>query len=403
MKVLLSAYACEPGKGSEPEVGLRTAIAAAERHDVWVVTRQNNVQPLEDYLTDHPLRDRIELVGFDIPGRLLRWKKRSRLADQLYYDRWQRGIGDLARDLDSRIGFDLVHHITFAAYWKRSGVASLDLPFVWGPVGGGTRVPLRMYGELGALGTLEELARRVVRPLVARSPGIRLAQRSADVVLAQNWETAALIHSKHDIDVVPNALSIQVPTEVVPELRSGMLLSVGQLIPLKAVGLAIRAFARAEGEPKQFVVVGDGPERQRLERLVADLGIEERVVFTGRLPRQEVLTLLAGAQALVHTSLHEEAGLVVAEALSYGTPVVCIDQGGPPVLLGEFAAVRSEAVPLSTPERTVTGLSRAIRDTSRVEAPTGIQTPERSFSAVLFDAYDKAMDRHRQFQAGEHR
>ena len=59
MKGLLSAYACEPGKGSEPEVGLRTVVAAAQRHDVWVITRQNNLPSLRAHLAHEPLRDRI--------------------------------------------------------------------------------------------------------------------------------------------------------------------------------------------------------------------------------------------------------------------------------------------------------------------------------------------------------
>jgi hypothetical protein len=55
MRILLSAYACEPGKGSEQEVGLRIMLAAAQRHDVWVLTRENSIPLLEEYLALHPL------------------------------------------------------------------------------------------------------------------------------------------------------------------------------------------------------------------------------------------------------------------------------------------------------------------------------------------------------------
>ena len=63
MKILLSAYACEPGKGSEQEVGLQVMLAAAQRHDVWVLTRNNSISLLEDFLAQHPLRDRVHLNG----------------------------------------------------------------------------------------------------------------------------------------------------------------------------------------------------------------------------------------------------------------------------------------------------------------------------------------------------
>jgi hypothetical protein len=63
MRILISAYACEPGKGSEQEVGLQVMLAAAQRHDIWVLTRENSISLLEDYLAQHPLRDRIRLQG----------------------------------------------------------------------------------------------------------------------------------------------------------------------------------------------------------------------------------------------------------------------------------------------------------------------------------------------------
>ena len=52
MKILISAYACEPNKGSEPEVGFRVVLAAARDHEVWVLTRKNNIEPLQRALTE---------------------------------------------------------------------------------------------------------------------------------------------------------------------------------------------------------------------------------------------------------------------------------------------------------------------------------------------------------------
>ena len=63
MRVLISAYACEPNKGSEPEVGLRVVLAAARDHDVWVMTRANNVAPLKGELLRAGVAERVEVVG----------------------------------------------------------------------------------------------------------------------------------------------------------------------------------------------------------------------------------------------------------------------------------------------------------------------------------------------------
>lgn len=391
MKILLSAYACEPGKGSEPEVGYRTALAAAERHDVWVVTRTNNLPALESAMSGSPFGERITLVGLDVDGRALRWKKRSRIANQIYYDLWQRELERTATDLNRRVVFDVTHHVTFAAYWKRTGLATLDVPFVWGPVGGGLDAPVKLYGTLGYRGLADELARATVRPAIARLPDFRRAQRSADVIIAQNRETAARFDGQTSI-VAPNALAVDVPVDVIPTARSSDVLCIGQLIPLKGVNIAIRAFDRLRPQGSRLVIVGDGPERGRLLRLASSLGISERVAFVGHRPRSEVMRMIAGAGALLHTSLHEEAGLAVAEALSYGTPVVGFDRGGPAELVRWWPDVASSLVDPGTTSETVERLAAALADVlGTSNRPLGMQYPIRSYGEVIWAAYDDAL------------
>ena len=132
VKILLSVYACEPGKGSEQEVGLRVMLAAAQRHDVWVLTRENSITLLEKYLADFPVRDRIRLHGIDVAGPMRRIKRAGQPL-HLYYDAWQRLAARRGAELDRSVDFDLVHHATFATYWARAGVSELSKPFVWGP------------------------------------------------------------------------------------------------------------------------------------------------------------------------------------------------------------------------------------------------------------------------------
>jgi hypothetical protein len=141
MKILLSAYACEPGKGSEQEVGLQVMLAAAQRHDVWVLTRENSIGLLEEFLANHPLRDRIHLEGIDLHGPIRRLKRAGLPGLHVYYDAWQRLAAVHAAELDRHFDFNVVHHATFATYWTRVGVSQLDKLFVWGPVGGGVRTP----------------------------------------------------------------------------------------------------------------------------------------------------------------------------------------------------------------------------------------------------------------------
>ena len=140
MKLLISAYACEPGRGSEAGVGWNCVLQAARFHEVWVLTRKNNREPIENALQTDPLEN-VRFVYFDLPRWSRFWKRRTR-GLQLYYYLWQIGAYFVARKLHRRVGFDLTHHVTFVNYWLPSLLPLLPVPFLWGPVGGGESAPV---------------------------------------------------------------------------------------------------------------------------------------------------------------------------------------------------------------------------------------------------------------------
>ena len=98
----------------------------------------------------------------------------------------------------------------------------------------------------------------------------------------------------------------------------------GRLVPQKALDVALRAVRLNEGV--SLVVAGDGPERERAEALAARLGVNAR--FVGAQPRETVFELFRAADAALLSSSWESFGLVVAEALAVGTPVVATAVGG---------------------------------------------------------------------------
>lgn len=111
LKILVSAYACEPGKGSEPGVGWNWVKQLARFHDVWVLTRTNNREPIERALAQEPMAN-VHWVYFDLPRWARFWKK-GRRGVHLYYYLWQIGAYFVGRRLHNQVKFDLVHHITF--------------------------------------------------------------------------------------------------------------------------------------------------------------------------------------------------------------------------------------------------------------------------------------------------
>jgi len=135
-------------------------------------------------------------------------------------------------------------------------------------------------------------------------------------------------------------------------------ISLGNLLHLKGFHLGLRAFAQSDLTGAEYWIVGDGPERKRLQDLAEALGCAARVKFWGRLPREEALGRLAESHVLVHPSLHDSGSFACVEAMAVGRPVICFDLGGPGAQVTEETGVKVQA---HHPEQAIRDLAGAMR------------------------------------------
>jgi glycosyltransferase involved in cell wall biosynthesis len=259
---------------------------------------------------------------------------------QVRYWRWQQQARPFVRRLHAEHRFDLAHHLTWAVDWQPTSLADVpDLPFVWGPVGGFT-TGLPMARWLGLRGLSTELAREAVTRPARRLTGRRTARRAA-LVLAQNEDVRRHFAPLAPTELAPNA-AVRLPADDAPadpasRAEEGpVAVFAGRLLAWKGLRLAVAAVARTRDW--RLVVFGAGPEEGAARRLAGRMGCAARVTFRGQRPRAEVLRELAAADALLHPSMHDSGPWIVAEAVTLGTPVVCLDRGGSPDLIGAPAA-----------------------------------------------------------------
>ena len=350
LRVLVSAYACEPNRGSEPGAGWHWALAAAVHHHVTLVTSRKHAGPIREALAEHQ-PDNLdvhfleELTDVDRRGRA-----------HVNYWRWQRAARPVFARLHAENAFDLAHHLTWAVDWQPAAVSSVPgLPYVWGPVGGATGTPLRLVRWLGVRGAAAAAARdastRVSRRLVAD----RLA-RGAALVLVQNDDGRRRFASAGEVVVAPNVAIAQLPVTPSPPSSTDGRRAVfaGRLKPWKGVRLAVAALAHAPDW--HLDVYGEGPDREPASRLADRLGVADRVTFHGWQPRLDVLAALATSDALLFPSLHDSAPWIVGEAATLGVPVVCVDRGGPP----ELARVPEGGVAVAADRHTPNALADAL-------------------------------------------
>jgi glycosyltransferase involved in cell wall biosynthesis len=345
-------------------VGWSWAREIARFHEVWVITRTNNREPIETALAEEPLPN-VHWVYFDLPRWTRFWKKGGR-GLRSYYLLWQFGAYLVARRLHRKMSLDLVHHVTFGTYWMPSFLSLLPVPFVWGPLGGGESGPRSFWSSFSLRGKFYELLRDLVRTLNHVNPLVRLSAQRAVVALSKTEDTKSQLRLLGSPHVLVYSEVGLVADEIyrlnnLPSRRDGpfRLISLGRLIHWKGFQLGLNAFAQFHRQfpASDYWLIGDGPERKRLERLAEKLGVADSVRFWGTMPRAQVLQKLLECDVLVHPSLHDSGGWVCVEAMAAGRPVICLDLGGPAAQVTEETGIK---VPAGSPEQAVRDLAAAM-------------------------------------------
>jgi glycosyltransferase involved in cell wall biosynthesis len=363
MRVLLSAYACEPNIGSEQEIGWQRALhMPAFADEVWVLTRSNNKELIEaDPLSRKP---GLHFIYFDLSPWALRLKKLPGFLP-IYIMIWQWGAYRLAARLHREERFDKVFHVTFTGMLSGSFMGWLGIPLIVGPIGGGERAPLSLRRGMPVLCRVKERLRDMGIIFQRYSPLTCPALAAAEHIYVTTPESVRLVqarwHSKTEVQLSVGHCS---QTACQPGRRPSSVprfVFVGRLLHWKGVHFAIRALAEARRTvpAATLALFGSGPAEQWLRDLAKTSGVADAVEFAGHIPRQQLAGSLLGYTALVFPSLHDSGGLAVLEALSKGLPVVCLDLGGPGIMVNGSCGIVVPTVDVDEAQ-IVTGLASAM-------------------------------------------
>jgi glycosyltransferase involved in cell wall biosynthesis len=342
LRILVLGPYCDPQGVSMPYVTYSHAAALAQLHDVALVVGSPSEKNVR--LANDPFRS-IEVVRMPLLERIHAWCLRR--IFKYNFDTQTLTAFDYPfalafewhawRQLRRRIfagEFDVVLRVlpmtpvlpSPFAFFLRKG----PIPFVIGPLNGGLPWPPG-FSQLENQKEWVSNLRNVYRHL----PFARSTYRHAAAIIAASSQThSEFTEYGHKLFFVPEpgiARSLCYGDSRSPDPGAKLeLIFVGGLVPRKACDLALRAAAPIlRSDLARFTVVGDGPERARLEQLVRSLGIEKAVSFCGWLSHAEVLKRLRSADVFVFPSLRDNGAGVVFEALGTGAVPVVADFGGP--------------------------------------------------------------------------
>jgi len=357
MNLLVSAFACRPGYGSEPGVGWGLTKFLSQRHKITLLTDITNLSAIRNTLTDE---HQIKIMGFAPPTFFNRY---SLFGAIIYYSLWLLKAYQIANFINGNRSFDAVVHLTYVNSWIPPLFGFLDIPFLWCA---GTRqtTPYNFLTSMSASQRINEILRNVALKTFGGFSN-QMASRSNVWIVSnspiQHWGNKAL-------HLIPGAIG-GLPIEELKTLASlnivkqrnqmFRILSVGRLLGLKGFSLGIRAFAlfHQKCPNSEYWIIGKGPEKDFLRRLAYSLGLEGSVRFIDWMPREELFRLYKESDVLLHPSLHEQFGYVVLESMAAGRPVICLDVGGPSFLVDENTGIK---IPPYNPKQTVTDIAEAL-------------------------------------------
>jgi glycosyltransferase involved in cell wall biosynthesis len=345
LRILVSAYGCEPDKGSEQGVGWNWVLQMSRFADLVVVTRANNAAAIEAGLPEFA-RGRVSFVYHDAPAWVRKLKRKDR-GLYPYYLVWQWGAYRLAKELCAKTRFDYAMHLTFGSVWMPTFMHRLGIPFIWGPIGGAEAVPFALISDLPwKARALQYLRHALVKTFAVNPLYSGVARRSA-LVLARTLDTQRMFPASQRSKVhvaLETGISedwLRLPAVALgADKRPVEVIYTGRLVALKNIASAIEATGKAVrmGADVRLRIVGDGPLKSRLQRLAHDEGIGDRVSFAGQLPQKDVIVALQASAIYLFPSLKEGGAWSLMEAMALGLPAICVRASGMAVI-GDDASV----------------------------------------------------------------
>lgn len=334
-KIFVSAYACEPGLGSEIGVGWHWVLEMSKHFDLWVLTRRSNQHTIEPWIAEHPEYSHIRFLYFDLPKWARFWKKGLR-GVRTYYNIWQWLTNCIVQRTMQENDISIFHHLTYGnVLWKVSSYGQKQF-FIWGPAGGVETIPEEYSRLYPRKMQLVERLRRTVAGNLKFNSGFKRRCKNADLILCKTdilrqhipacYRDKAILFTDVAVD---NLLEAPAITESAPEKRVEFI-TVGRLDPWRGFDLAIEAFAKVAEKNANIhlTVIGKGADKERLNALIAQLNLTDKVTMAGAVSMERYQEYMRNCDVVVNASLKEGAVTVSFDSMAMGKPLICIDTTG---------------------------------------------------------------------------
>jgi glycosyltransferase involved in cell wall biosynthesis len=278
------------------------------------------------YIPDTSLHKFLNRISHQLPDRIASVTSGAamHLVTQLY--QWV-----IARRIVRELGIDVIHEPAPVSPKQPSMMFALRVPVIIGPMNGGMSFPAAFAHMSGSGERWVYGAMRMFSSLYnVLIPG-KLFAAMLLVANSRTKKALPLFKLGQVVELVENgvfASKVRSDVKSFSEDPSVKVVYVGRLIDLKMVDIVIEAVGRCSNPQIRLTIVGDGVERDRLERYAESVAFG-KVTFSGAVPHEKILECYDRADIFVLPSVRECGGAVVLEAMARGLPVIATNWGGP--------------------------------------------------------------------------
>lgn len=371
IKILINAYACSPGMGSEPGMAWNWVSNLAKFCELYIITEGEFREKIEEVVPTleqgknmhfyyNPVTDEIRKMCWNQGD----WRFYK------YYREWQWKTYLMAKEICSSEHIDVLHQLNMIGFrepgylWKLSKES--DVPFVWGPIGGLKQFPLAYLQGAGLKMKLFNRLKNILNVWqLKHEKRVDEALKTARLLVSSIPDSYRAIKKYKGLEsiVIPETgcfLSEDIPTDRFDE-KELHVMWVGKFDFRKQLPLALRTIAIANNPNIVLDIYGGGSDEQIASaKRVADLlGITEKVVWHGNQPNDVVMNAMHKAQVFFFTSVSEDTSTVVLEAVSNRLPVLCFDAYGMAAVIDDKVGRK---VALSNPAQSATDFAKLLND-----------------------------------------
>lgn len=387
LNILICAHEISPIQGSECAEGWNIVLELSKYHNLFVLHAsgsQFNPNAYEiainEYFHKHENSNKIKFISIKQPRLTLFlarvnkffYPKNSAIGNPLLYfwgyRIWHYKAYKTAKKLKDKYKIDLVHLLTSITFREPGYLWNLNLPYVWGPTGGLSKLPKSFKNDL----LLKDRIIENIRELIT------FVQFNFNYRISKTIEKCNLVYTFSEFDrncfnkrgfnyiktLTDSGCTIM--SDTINNLETNKIelplkiIWIGQLVKRKALDILINSVDLLEEDKKikvSITIIGSGPLYNYYQKLINEKKLSNNFKFIGFIDREKLFILMKKSHVLVHTSYREATTNVIPEALSNSLPVICHDISGMSIAIDKSCGFK---IQLLNYDRSISDLSKIL-------------------------------------------